>query len=183
MYTRMAHGQSPIRGQAAVEAFLWIGVGVVWNYFIADVLLVGLHCITVSQCMVLTFMWPASWQILIIKPTRCTNFSNLFLEWNSTRFGHFLCPSSGVFHFTHSNGICHTGLLTACEHPPTVYINQTVVPQAETVKYFGLHFDKTSNLEEPRGNETQATQLQNSRHILAHWQTFPPIVGKQASHL
>ena len=30
--------------------------------------------------------------------------------------GQFLCPSSGVFHCTHSNGICHTGLLTACEH-------------------------------------------------------------------
>ena len=29
--------------------------------------------------------------------------------------GQFLCPSSGVFHCTHSNGICHTGLLTACE--------------------------------------------------------------------
>ena len=57
----------------------------------------------------------ASWQILIIKPTRCTNFSNLFSDWNSICFGHFLCPSSGVFHCTHSNSICHTGLLTACE--------------------------------------------------------------------
>ena len=48
---------------------------------------------------------------LKIKPTSCTNFSNLFLEWNSTCFGHFLYPSSGVFHCTHSSGICHTGLL------------------------------------------------------------------------
>jgi len=48
-------------------------------------------------------------KILIIKPTRCTNFSNLFLELNSTCFGHFLCPSSGVLHCTHSSGICHTG--------------------------------------------------------------------------
>ena len=47
----------------------------------------------------------------IIKPTRCTKFSNLFLEQNSTCFGQFLCPSSGVFHCTHSNCICHTGLL------------------------------------------------------------------------
>ena len=54
-------------------------------------------------------------KFLKIKPTRCTNSSNLFLEWNSTCFGQFLCPSSGVFHCTHSNGICHTGLLTACE--------------------------------------------------------------------
>jgi hypothetical protein len=53
-------------------------------------------------------------KFLIIKPTRCTDFSNLFLEWKSTYFGQFLCPSSGVFHCTHSNGICHTGLLTAC---------------------------------------------------------------------
>ena len=75
------------------------------------------------------FIWPscdrASWydvhvtvhrdKFLIIKPTRCTNFSNLFLEWNSTCFGQFLCPSSGVFHCTHSNGVCHSGLLTACK--------------------------------------------------------------------
>ena len=27
----------------------------------------------------------------------------------------FLCPLSGDFHCAHSNGICHTGLLTAYE--------------------------------------------------------------------
>jgi hypothetical protein len=52
-------------------------------------------------------------KFLKIKPTRCTSFSNLFLEWHSTCFGQFLCPS-GVFHCTHSNGVCHTSLLTAC---------------------------------------------------------------------
>jgi hypothetical protein len=63
----------------------------------------------------LTFMWPCIvTNFLIIKPTRCTNFSNLFLKWKSTCFGQFLCPSSGVFHCTHSNGLCHTSLLTAC---------------------------------------------------------------------
>jgi len=47
---------------------------------------------------------------LIIKWTRYyANFSNLFLEWNSTCFGQFLCPSSGVFHCTHSNGMCRRG--------------------------------------------------------------------------
>ena len=55
-------------------------------------------------------------QFLIIKPTRCINFSYLFLGWNSTCFGQFLCPLPGTFHCTHSNGICHTRLLTACEH-------------------------------------------------------------------
>jgi hypothetical protein len=52
-------------------------------------------------------------KFLIIKPTTCTNFSNLFLEWHATYFGQFLCPSSGILHCTHSNGMCHTGLLTA----------------------------------------------------------------------
>jgi hypothetical protein len=33
----------------------------------------------------------------IIKPSRCTNFSNLFLERNSKCYGQFLCPSLGVF--------------------------------------------------------------------------------------
>jgi len=54
-------------------------------------------------------------KFLIIKPTRCTDFSNLFLEWKTTYFVEFLCPSSGVFHCTHSNDICHTGLLTVCQ--------------------------------------------------------------------
>ena len=54
-------------------------------------------------------------KFITIKPTRYTNFSNLFLKWNSKCFGQFLCPSPGVFHCTHCNGICHTVLLTACE--------------------------------------------------------------------
>jgi len=36
-------------------------------------------------------------KFLKIKPTRCTNFSNLFWDWKSTCFGQLLCPSSGVF--------------------------------------------------------------------------------------
>ena len=41
--------------------------------------------------------------------------------WNKTLYifgGQFLCSSSGILHCTHSNGICHTGLLTACEQDP-----------------------------------------------------------------
>jgi hypothetical protein len=41
--------------------------------------------------------------IPIIKRTRCTNFSNLFFEYNSTRFGQVFCPSSVVKYCTHSN--------------------------------------------------------------------------------
>jgi hypothetical protein len=56
-------------------------------------------------------VWWKSWNneirrsftlILIIKPTRFTIFSNLFLEWDSTCFGQSLCPSSGVQHSAHS---------------------------------------------------------------------------------
>jgi len=64
----------------------------------------------------MTYMWPCIViDFLTIKPTRCTNFSILFLEWNSTCFKQFLCPSSGVFHCTHSNIICHTDFLTVSE--------------------------------------------------------------------
>ena len=73
-------------------------------------------------------------KFLIIKPI-CTKFSNLFLEWNSTCFGQFLCPSSGVFHCTHSNGICHSVLLTAAsrirtelQFRPDPACEQTCIP-------------------------------------------------------
>jgi hypothetical protein len=41
------------------------------------------------------FLWGcATWSVVLItKPTRFTNFSNLFLEWNSTCFGQFLYQS------------------------------------------------------------------------------------------
>jgi len=35
--------------------------------------------------------------------------SQINLQGNSTCFGQFVCPSSGVFHCTHSNGICRKG--------------------------------------------------------------------------
>ena len=41
--------------------------------------------------------------------------SQICFEMKSTCFGQFLCPSSGVFHCTHSSGIGHTGFLTACK--------------------------------------------------------------------
>jgi hypothetical protein len=49
---------------------------------------------------------------LIIKPMRWANFSKVFiLEWNSTCFRQFLCPSSGVLHCTHSKPVWHIPLL------------------------------------------------------------------------
>ena len=37
-------------------------------------------------------------------------FLKFVLEGNSTCFGQFLCPSSGVFHCAHSSDICHSSL-------------------------------------------------------------------------
>ena len=97
------------------------------------------HCIEPQLCIKswhISALYPESFfyvhvtvhrvKFLIIKPSRCTDFSNLFLEWNSTCFGQFLCTSSGVFHCTHSNGICHTGLLTACTRVSSWSCSQAV---------------------------------------------------------
>jgi hypothetical protein len=72
---------------------------------------------------------------LTIKPTRYINSSNFILEWNSICFGHFLCPSSGVLHCTHSNGICHTGFLTACK-TAMVYVIQVCWELASRIRTF-----------------------------------------------
>ena len=63
-------------------------------------------------------------KLLIIKPTRCTSISNLFLEWKSTCFRQFLCPSSGVVHCTHSNVTysCDDSLWASCQHIPLLCV-------------------------------------------------------------
>ena len=53
---------------------------------------VGNYCIVNSWCTVRKTL-----SYFIIKPTRCTNFANLFLALNSTCFGQFVCPSSGIY--------------------------------------------------------------------------------------
>jgi len=85
--------------------------------------------------IILKHMWVTAGNILIIKPNKCTNFSNLFSELNFTCFGQFLCPSSGIFHCTHSNGICHTGLLTACEQDQ----DGTAVPRKLSANLYDIY--------------------------------------------
>jgi len=51
----------------------------------------------------------------LIKPTDAL-ISQIFLSRNSTCFGQFLCPPSGVFHYTFGTGKCHAGLMTAFKH-------------------------------------------------------------------
>jgi len=66
-------------------------------------------------------IWNCSWTItnlyyrdyfFLIKPTDALFFPNLFLSRNSTCFGQFLCPSSGVLHCTFGTRICHQTCMT-----------------------------------------------------------------------
>ena len=69
------------------------------------------HCGHVRN---LTFLWLC----IVINSYNKTPQLHQFLKFSfgmKLCFGQCLCPSSGVFHFTHSNDICHTSLLTACE--------------------------------------------------------------------
>jgi len=69
-------------------------------------------------------------KFLFNKTNRRTNFPNIYLSRNSTYFGQFLCPSSGVFHLTFGTGICHAGLMTAFMHDQ----DGTAVPSWSCVK-------------------------------------------------
>jgi hypothetical protein len=80
-----------------------------WNDIAEHMHIIHLH--TRNLFTNFTFMWPCIvTNFLIVIPTRWTNFSNLFWKWNSTCFGQFLCPSSGVIYCTLNDGICRTGL-------------------------------------------------------------------------
>jgi hypothetical protein len=63
-------------------------------------------------------------KFFVIKPTRRTNFPNFILSKNPTCFGHFLCPSSGVFYCIFDIGIFLAGLMTAFQQGQ----NGTAVP-------------------------------------------------------
>jgi len=63
---------------------------------------------------VLVWLVQASYSFfLLIKTNQTHQFPNFILSKNSACFGHFLCPSSGVFYYTFGAGIFHAGLLTA----------------------------------------------------------------------
>jgi hypothetical protein len=44
-------------------------------------------------------------KFLIIEPTRCTNYLKFYFGMKLYMFRTFLCPSSGVFPYTHNNGV------------------------------------------------------------------------------
>jgi len=77
---------------------------------------IGLVCVqNVKSVTSLTFRWPRNVINSYNKTNQMNQFLKLIFAIKLTCFRQFLCSSSGVFHCTHSNGICHTGLLRAYE--------------------------------------------------------------------
>ena len=74
-----------------------------------------LHRVTVHRVTVhyvTAIMWPC-WIVtnfFIIKPTRCTNFTNLFCRETLHVSDSWSVHHQELIHCTLSNGICHTGL-------------------------------------------------------------------------
>jgi len=64
-----------------------------------------------------------------------------------------------------------------------VYTNQIVVPQAETVKYPGLHFDKRLTWKNHVAMKRKQLDLKTRERYTGSLENIPPIAGKQASHL
>jgi hypothetical protein len=66
------------------------------------------------------------------------------------------------------------------EYPDNLcHVNRTTGTTYALSKRLNIY----KNFERLKYSLTHATRPQTSRDILAHWKTFPPIVGKQASHL
>ena len=66
---------------------------------------VGVGCVCACVCV---YVCVCAFVAVLLKLqiARCND------KENSTCFGQYLCPSSGVFHCKHNNGVCHTGLLS-----------------------------------------------------------------------
>jgi hypothetical protein len=58
------------------------------------------------------------------------------------------------------------------ENIPQLHYDNNTIPQVETVKYLGLHFDKRLNW---KHHTTQTPQPQSKRIILDPWQTLPAV--------
>ena len=68
---------------------------------------------TIKQLLLMCFMfmWPCIvTNFFIIKPTRCTNFTNLFCHETLHVSDSSSVHHQEFIHYTLSNGICHTGL-------------------------------------------------------------------------
>jgi len=70
---------------------------------------------------------------LIIKPTRCTNFTNLFCHETLHVSDSSSVHHQEFIHCTPTNGICHTGLQTAFEQDCRLQTGMTYIIAESTV--------------------------------------------------
>ena len=100
-----------------------------WEFYLLfPFIFLGIHlCSVIFVCYLFIYLYLLIFGLLpstkrntlTIKPTRCTNFSNLFLEQNSTCFGQVFCPSFGVLVlYTQQQVYVIKVLLTACQRDP-----------------------------------------------------------------
>jgi len=69
------------------------------------------HCLLIKLCACFMFMWPCiTTNFCIIKPNRCTNFTNLFCHETPHVSDSLPVHRQEFIHCSLSNGICHTGL-------------------------------------------------------------------------
>ena len=63
-------------------------------------------------------------------------------------------------------------------HCPAVTFNQTIIPQTEVVKYFGLHFDRRLNWKKPIAKSRKNIDFKNERDQLVDTKKGPSIYRK-----
>jgi hypothetical protein len=69
-----------------------------------------------SAILLLTFIWPCIFKnLFVIKPTRCTKFTNLFCHETLHISGSSSVHHQELIHCTLSDGVCHTSLEAAYE--------------------------------------------------------------------
>ena len=85
--------------------------------------------------------------------------------WNKTTcFGQFLCPSSGVFYWTHNNDIRHTGLLIACEQDQDGDLFQKQISEISASSWFyyknkPLHYFSNLAMNIPKSSQLLSVQI------------------------
>jgi hypothetical protein len=97
-------------------------------------------------------------------------YLNFILEWNSSCFGQFFCPSSGVFHCTRSNGIRLTCLRAACkwDQDGTMLILLTSCQQTCMTYTIAVCTVKNSLRWTEELSETRGVSFQNRFEKLVH---------------
>jgi hypothetical protein len=68
-------------------------------------------------------------------------------------------------------------------HCPAVNINQTLIPQAESVKYLGLQFYRRLTWKDHTAMKKKTNQLKYERDQLANREKIPSICRKQSTNL